>query len=63
MRQDILDKTLRDTILAFNKKRKYNDEMASDFQILLDNLPKGQVKNLFKNVICKEILEKYGIAE
>lgn len=52
---------LRDKIIAYNKHRKAVDEKASDFQIILDNLPPGQVKNLLKNPVCGPILEKYGV--
>ena len=54
-------KELRDKIIAYNKHRKAVDEKASDFQIILDNLPPGQVKNLLKNPVCGPILEKYGV--
>lgn len=54
-------KELRDKIIAYNKHRKAVDEKASDFQIILDNLPPGQVKNLLKNPVCRPILEKYGV--
>ena len=56
-------KELRDKIIAYNKHRKAVDEKASDFQIILDNLPPGQVKNLLKNPVCGPILEKYGVTE
>lgn len=54
-------KELREKIIAYNKHRKAVDEKASDFQIILDNLPPGQVKNLLKNPVCGPILEKYGV--
>ena len=52
---------LKQKIIAYNKHRKAVDEKASDFQIILDNLPPGQVKNLLKNPVCGPILEKYGV--
>lgn len=52
---------LREKIISFNRHRKAVDEKASDFQIILDNLPPGQVKNLLKNPVCGPILEKYGV--
>lgn len=54
-------KELREKIISYNKHRKAVDEKASDFQIILDNLPPGQVKNLLKNPVCGPILEKYGV--
>lgn len=41
---------------------KKNIEKANDFQKIIDNLPPGQVKNLFKDEICGPILEKYGVS-
>lgn len=52
---------LKQKIIAFNRHWKAVDEKASDFQIILDNLPPGQVKNLLKNPVCGPILEKYGV--
>lgn len=52
---------LKQKIIAYNKHRKAVGEKASDFQIILDNLPPGQVKNLLKNPVCGPILEKYGV--
>lgn len=47
------------------KKRKAQidaaDEKANDLMILLNALPPGQVKQLFKDETCAAILEKYGI--
>ena len=56
-----MKKELREKIISFNRHRKAVDEKASDFQIILDNLPPGQVKNLLKNPVCGPILEKYGV--
>lgn len=56
-----MKKELREKIISFNRHRKAVDEKASDFQIILDNLPPGQVKNLLKNPVCGSILEKYGV--
>ena len=54
---------LRKKIIAYNKHRKAVDEKGGDFQIILDNLPPGQVKNLLKNPVCGPTLEKYGVGE
>lgn len=48
-------------VLAFNQKRKEQGEKAADLLTLLEALPPGQIKQLFKNETCKAILEKYGI--
>ena len=56
-----MKKELREKIISFNRHRKAVDEKASDFQIIMDNLPPGQVKNLLKNPVCGPILEKYGV--
>lgn len=53
----------KNKVFAFNRKRAEADEKAADFVALLEALPPGQVKNLMKDEKCKEILEKYGIAE
>lgn len=50
---------MKQKILNFNRKRKAIDEKANDFQIILDNLPPGQVKNLLKDPVCRPIIEKY----
>lgn len=34
---------------------------AEDFRALLDALPPGQAKQLYKDKTCAAILEKYGI--
>lgn len=34
---------------------------AADFRALLNALPPGQVKQLFKDKTCAAILEKYGV--
>lgn len=36
---------------------------AVDFKNLLDALPHGQVKQLYKDETCAEILKKYGVNE
>ena len=53
----------KEKVLGFNRKRKATDEKAGDLERLLAALPPGQVKNLMKDEICKEILKKYGLAE
>jgi len=52
-----------DKVLAFNKKRKEQDEKANDLLTLLEHLPPGQRKQLLKDKTCAAILEKYGITE
>ena len=37
------------------------EEKLTDMQMLIDNLPPGQVKNLLKDPVCGEILRKYGV--
>lgn len=54
---------LREKIIAYNKHRKNVDEKANDFQVLIEALPPGQVKNLLKDPICGPILEKYGVSQ
>lgn len=49
--------------LAFNAKRKEQDEKAFDLMTLLEAMPPGQRKQLRKNATCAAILEKYGISE
>lgn len=49
--------------LAFNRKRKEQDEKANDLMILLEALPPGQRKQLLKDATCAAILEKYGYKE
>ena len=50
-------------VLAFNRKRAEADEKAADLLTLLNALPPGQLKNLFKNETCAAILNKYGITK
>lgn len=50
-------------VIAFNQKRKEQDEKANDLLTLLEALPPGQRKQLLKNATCAAILEKYGITE
>lgn len=52
---------LKQRILAYNKEKAQDKERAEDFMTLLSALPKGQVKNLFKNETCAAILAKYVI--
>lgn len=35
---------------------------AADFQALLDALPPGQAKQLYKDETCAAILKKYGVS-
>lgn len=52
---------LRARVLAYNKERAKDKEAAEDLMRLLSALPPGQVKNLFKDETCAEILSKYGV--
>lgn len=52
---------LRQKIIAYNKSVAANREKADDFMTLLGALPPGQAKNLLKDPVCGQILEKYGI--
>lgn len=53
----------RQRALDFNKRRKQSDEQSSDLITLLNAMPKGAVKQLYKDDICAAILEKYGVTE
>ncbi len=50
-------------LFAFNKSRAEDAEKAQDFIVLLNAMPKGIVKQLFKDDDCAAILGKYGITE
>ena len=54
---------LRKRIISFNIERAADREKAADFMTLLSALPKGQIKQLFKDETCAAILSKYGITE
>ena len=43
------------------KEIRQNAEKAGDFQIIIDKLPPGQVKNLLKDEVSGPSLEKYGV--
>lgn len=49
-------------VLAFNQRRKEQDEKAADVDVLVQammDLPPGQVKKLFTDEVLA-VLEKYG---
>lgn len=52
---------MRAKILAYNRARAEDKAKADDLVTLLGALPPGQVKNLLKDEVCKEILQKHGI--
>lgn len=54
---------LRERIYRYNRERAADREKAEDMSALLSALPRGQIKQLFKNDICAAILKKYGIEE
>ena len=54
---------LKDAVDARAAEIKTAETAAADFRALLDALPPGQVKKLYKNPTCAAILEKYGVAE
>lgn len=39
------------------------DDMAQDLRTLLDAIPPGQIKQLYKDETCAGILAKYGVEE
>lgn len=39
------------------------DDMAQDLRTLLDAIPPGQIKQLYKDETCAAILAKYGVEE
>ena len=48
-------------MIAYNRARAEDKEKADDLMTLISALPPGQVKQLFKNETCPNILSKYGI--
>ncbi len=59
----MLNKELREKIIAYNKRVKEKAEKATDMEILigeLAKLPPGQLKKIFTDEV-KTILVKYGI--
>lgn len=54
---------LKDAVDARAAEIKTAETAASDFRALLDALPPGQLKQLYKDPTCAAILEKYGVAE
>ena len=58
----MMDKKLRDRILAFNRLAKEKNEKASDMDILvreLLKLPPGQLKKVLTDEVLT-VLSKYG---
>lgn len=54
---------LKDAVDARAAEIASAETAAADFRTLLDALPPGQVKQLYKDPTCAEILEKYGVSE
>ena len=54
---------LKDAVDARAAEIAAAETAAADFRALLDALPPGQVKLLYKDPTCAAILEKYGVAE
>lgn len=54
---------LKDAVDARAAEIKTAETAAADFRALLDALPPGQVKQLYKDPTCAAILEKYGVAK
>ena len=52
----------KNRIFAYNREQAKNRESAEDFMRFLEALPPGQVRNLIKNPMLAEILQKYGIS-
>ena len=54
---------LKEKIIAFNKRRKENEEKAGDMDILIGALlkiPYGQLKKVLSDENVIEVLKKYG---
>ena len=54
---------LKDAVDARAAEIKTAETAAADFRALLDALPPGQAKQLYKDPTCVEILAKYGVSE
>lgn len=52
---------LKDAVDARAAEIATAETATADFRALLDALPPGQVKQLYKDETCAAILEKYGI--
>lgn len=53
----------KERILAFNRRRAADSDMAQDLLLLLAALPQGQRKQLLRIEACAGILAKYGVVE
>lgn len=54
---------LKEKIIAFNRRRKENEEKAGDMDILIGALlkiPYGQLKKVLSDEKVIEVLKKYG---
>lgn len=54
----------KDRVLAFNQKRKAEDEKATDMDVVirkLGELPPGQLKKLLTDEELCAVLRKYGM--
>lgn len=54
---------LKDAVDARAAEIATAETAAADFRVLLDALPPGQAKQLYKDSTCAEILTKYGVSE
>lgn len=54
---------LKDAVDARAAEIATAETAAADFRVLLDALPPGQVKQLYKDETCAAILGKYGVLE
>lgn len=54
---------LKDAVDARAAEIKTAETAAAGFRALLDALPPGQVKQLYKDPTCAAILAKYGASE
>lgn len=52
---------LKDAVDVRAKEISAAETLAADFRALLDALPPGQVKHLYKDETCAAILAKYGV--
>lgn len=54
---------LKDAVKARAAEIATAETAAADFRALLDALPPGQAKQLYKDETCAAILAKYGVEQ